>query len=227
MAVLSIIVPVLNEGVIIVDGLVHLGEERRRGAEVIVVDGGSHDGSAGLAVSHADRVIAAKRGRARQMNEGATVAGGTTLLFLHMDTRLPPNADQLIAAALEDANSGWGHFDVAIEGRHPLLKIVAWCMNRRSRWTGVATGDQAIFVRREWFDTAGGFPEIDLMEDVALSKILRARGRPIVIGANVTTSGRRWERHGVVRTILLMWWLRLRFFLGAKPEKLAAHYEPR
>lgn len=216
----------LNESVLAVDSLTRLAPIRACGAEVIVVDGGSGDGSAELAAPHADGVIVAKPGRARQMNAGAVAASGKTLLFLHMDTRLPSNADQLIAEALEGTVSGWGHFDVGIDGKHPLLKVVAWCMNRRSRWSGIATGDQAIFVRRDWFDAAGGFPMIALMEDVALSKILRARALPAVIGARVTTSGRRWERHGVVRTILLMWWLRLRYFLGAKPEKLAARYEP-
>jgi rSAM/selenodomain-associated transferase 2 len=223
---LSIVIPMLNESAFAVASLTRLDEFRKRGAEVIVVDGGSNDGSAGLAAPYADRVIVASCGRARQMNEGAAAASGDALLFLHMDTRLPPNGDLLVATMLEDPAVGWGHFDVNIAGDHPLLRLIAWCMNRRSRWTGIATGDQAIFVRRDWFDAAGGFPEIALMEDVALSKILRARARPVVIGARVATSGRRWERHGVVRTIFLMWWLRLRYFLGAKPEKLATHYEP-
>jgi rSAM/selenodomain-associated transferase 2 len=226
MPALSIVIPMLKEGALVVENLTRLSGIRGRGVELIVVDGGSDDGSAGLAALQADRVIAAQRGRARQMNTGAAAASGDILLFLHMDTHLPSNADQLIAEALRDAAFGWGHFDVEIEGKHPMLRVVAWCMNRRSRWSGVATGDQAMFIRRDWFDAAGRFPEIELMEDVALSKILRARARPAVIGARVKTSGRRWERHGVARTILLMWWLRLRYFLGAKPEKLAAHYEP-
>jgi rSAM/selenodomain-associated transferase 2 len=226
MPALSIIIPMLNEGALVAASLIRLAPLRGRGAEVIVVDGGSDDGSAGLAAPIADQVIGAKRGRAWQMNAGAAAASGNTLLFLHIDTRLPPDADHLIAKVLEDADAGWGHFDVEIEGAHPLLKVIAWAMNRRSRWSEVATGDQAIFVRRDWFDAAGGFPAIELMEDVALSKILRARARPMVIDVKVTTSGRRWERHGVVRTIVLMWWLRLRFFFGAKPEELAARYEP-
>jgi rSAM/selenodomain-associated transferase 2 len=153
------------------------------------------------------------------------VARGDVLLFLHIDTCLPSGADHLVAEVLKDAKSGWGHFDVELEGKHPLLKAVAWGINLRSRWSGVATGDQAIFVRRDWFEAAGGYPSIALMEDVALSKILRARARPVVVGAMVRTSSRRWERHGVLRTIVLMWWLRLRYFLGAKPDTLAAHYE--
>jgi rSAM/selenodomain-associated transferase 2 len=226
MSALSIIIPMLNESALVGEKLARLAPMRRQGAEVIVVDGGSDDASAGLAAPLADQVIITERGRARQMNAGAAAASGNTLLFLHMDTCLPSNADRLVAEALNDTKFGWGHFNVEIEGKHPLLKVVAWGMNRRSLWSGVATGDQAIFVRRDWFEAAGGFPVIGLMEDVALSKILHVRARPVVIRARVTTSGRRWERHGVVRTIVLMWWLRLRYFLGAKPETLAAHYEP-
>ena len=154
------------------------------------------------------------------MNEGARVATGDALLFLHADTRLPPRADQVVLSALK--NQIWGRFDVEIEGRHPLLKIVACAMNLRSRLTGIATGDQAIFVRREAF---GGFPEIALMEDIAFCKAMKRLGRPACRRERVLTSARRWESRGVLRTILLMWRLRLMYFLGARPDTLARIYQ--
>jgi rSAM/selenodomain-associated transferase 2 len=160
-------------------------------------------------------VVVAPRGRAVQMNAGAREARGDVLVFLHADTRLPSNADELVQGFL------WGRFDVQIKGRHPLLPVVAWSMNLRSRLTGIATGDQAIFVRREAFP---GFPEIALMEDVAFSKAMKRRSRPACLHEKVTTSGRRWESRGVVRTILLMWYLRLLFFLGISVEDLARRY---
>lgn len=217
---LSIVVPTLNEAAGIAAALDALQSFRARGHEVIVVDGGSTDGTAALARGRCDRLIVSPRGRARQMNAGARVARGTALVFLHADTRLPLQADEAVLAALRTAC--WGRFDVRIEGRHPLLDVVAWAMNRRSRLTGIATGDQAIFVRRSDFD---GFPEIPLMEDVAFSRIMKRRGRPVCLSACVVTSGRRWESRGVLRTILLMWRLRLLYFLGASPERLARLYE--
>lgn len=155
------------------------------------------------------------------MNAGARVATGEALVFLHADTRLPENADQLIFQSLSSRQ--WGRFDVTIDSRHPLLKLVACAMNLRSRLTGIATGDQAIFVRRDAFP---GFPEIALMEDVALSKLLKRRGAPACLRQRVVTSGRRWESRGVLRTIFLMWRLRLLYFLGVSPERLARRYGP-
>ena len=213
---LSIVIPALDEAAGIERTLRSL---RPGGHEVIVVDGGSADGTAALAAALADKVIVAPRGRAAQMNAGAAAASGDALLFLHADTTLPDRAADLVAGALE--NSLWGRFDVRIEGRSPLLAVVAFFMNWRSRLTGLATGDQAIFVRREAF---GGFPEIALMEDVAFSKAMKKRGGPACLGAKVTTSGRRWERRGVLRTIMLMWRLRLAYFLGARPEDLARRW---
>jgi rSAM/selenodomain-associated transferase 2 len=224
MGALSIIVPVLDEARGIAEALAALAPCRGRGAEVIVVDGGSSDGTAELARPLADRVIASRRGRAAQMNAGAEIAKGDVLLFLHADTRLPPHADELVLDGLAPSGWQWGRFDVRIEGRNPLLALVASLMNWRSQLTGIATGDQAIFVRRETFATAGGYPEIPLMEDVALSKRLKRRGRPLCLAARVTTSGRRWERQGVLRTIVLMWRLRLAYFLGAEPAALARRY---
>ncbi len=223
MPTLSIIVPAFDEAANIADALQALAPFRQRGAEVIVVDGGSRDGTAEFARPHADRMLMAARGRGAQMNAGAGIARGEVLLFLHADTRLPPDADRLVVRALAGANA-WGRFDVRIEGRSPLLALVAALMNWRSRLTGIATGDQAMFVSRKIFAEAGGFPEIPLMEDIALSRRLKRIARPICLAARVVTSGRRWERHGVVRTMLMMWRLRLAFFLGADPAALARRY---
>jgi len=216
--------PVLEEQAHVVQALEHLAPARAAGAEVIVVDGGSRDATRALAAPLADRVIEATRGRARQMNAGAQVARAPILLFLHADTRLPERAVEAVGAALGRDGTAWGRFDVRIEGRHPLLRVVAASMNARSRLTGIATGDQAIFVRREAFERVGGFPDIPLMEDVAISRALRRESRPACLRERVTTSGRRWERHGTLRTIVLMWRLRLAYALGADPRGLARRY---
>jgi len=222
---LSIIVPCLNEAEGIGNALSALAPLRVHGAEVIVVDGGSRDGTVERAAPFADTVIAAPRGRASQMNAGAARARGEILLFLHADTLLPEAADALVVDGLNRSRRGWGRFDVAISGRNPLLRVVAWLMNLRSRLTGIATGDQAIFVTRSLFTAAGGYPEIPLMEDVALSGRLKHFGPPLCLRHRLTTSGRRWEKHGVLRTILLMWRLRLAYSLGADPRKLAMRYD--
>jgi rSAM/selenodomain-associated transferase 2 len=161
------------------------------------------------------------------MNAGARLARGDVLLFLHADTRLPEGADALVLEGLARAGLCWGRFDVAIDGRGALLRLVAAFMNARSRLTGIATGDQAIFATREAFGRAGGFPEIALMEDVALSKAMKRQSAPLCLAAKAVTSGRRWEREGTVRTILLMWRIRLEYFLGADPARLAERYGTR
>jgi rSAM/selenodomain-associated transferase 2 len=222
---LSIIVPCLNEAEGIGATLAALAPLRARGSEVIVVDGGSTDGTALRAAPHADCVVSAPRGRASQMNAGAARARGEILLFLHADTLLPESADALIVDGLKRSRRGWGRFDVAISGRSHLLRVVAWLMNARSRLTGIATGDQAIFVTRTLFTAAGGYPEIALMEDIALSRRLKRFGAPLCLRHRLTASGRRWEKRGVVRTILLMWRLRLAYRLGADPAKLAVRYD--
>lgn len=221
---LSIVIPVLNEAATIAASLDALAPLRARGAEIIVVDGGSVDDTASLARPHANFVIASARGRATQMNAGAAIARGDILLFLHADTRLPDGADRLVRDGLATSGRAWGRFDVAIEGKHPLLPFVAAAMNMRSRLTGIATGDQAVFVTREASDAVGGFPEIALMEDITLARKLKRVSRPLCLSASVTTSGRRWEKRGVLRTILLMWRLRLAYFFGAKPDDLARRY---
>ena len=222
---LSIIIPCLNESQGISYALTALAPLRKRGAEVIVVDGGSRDGTAERARPHADTVISAPRGRASQMNTGAARARGEILLFLHADTLLPDAADALVVDGLKRTRRGWGRFDVAIDGRHPLLKVVAFLMNWRSRLTGITTGDHAIFVTRSLFTAAGGYPEIALMEDIELSKRLKGYGPPLCLKHRLTTSARRWEKRGVLRTILLMWRLRLAYWLGADPAKLAMQYD--
>ena len=220
---LSIVMPVLDEAAEIEAALSALAPYRRRGVEVIVVDGGSSDGTAERARMLADRVIAAARGRSLQMNAGATAARGDVLLFLHADTQLPENADRLVLDGLAVSDRVWGRFDVRIKGGG-LLGLISLIMNWRSRLSGIATGDQSLFVTRAAFDSVGGFPPIALMEDVVLSAKLKRIGRPCALRARVTTSARRWRRHGTLRTVLLMWRLRLRFFLGADPAKLARVY---
>jgi rSAM/selenodomain-associated transferase 2 len=223
---LSIVMPVLNEADGIEEALTSLAPLRARGVEVVVADGGSSDASVALACPLADLVIAAPRGRGAQMNAGAAASGGDVLLFLHADTRLPRDADALIRDGLVRSGCTWGRFDVRIAGAHPLFPIIAAMMNLRSRMTGIATGDQAIFMSRAAF--GAGFLEIALMEDIAMTKRLkRTGGPPLCISSRVVTSGRRWERHGVIKTIFLMWRLRLAYFFGANPARLARSYAPR
>jgi rSAM/selenodomain-associated transferase 2 len=220
---LSIIMPVLNEAADIKAALKALARFRRHGAEVIVVDGGSSDGTPALARRFTTQVLAAPRGRAEQMNAGAAAASGDVLLFLHADTRLPDAADRLILEGLARTLRAWGRFDVRFDDGG-LLRMVAAMMNWRSRLTGICTGDQALFVTRAAFDSVGGFPAIALMEDVAASARLKRVSRPLCLRARVTTSGRRWRRHGILRTILLMWRLRLAYFFGTDPALLARRY---
>jgi rSAM/selenodomain-associated transferase 2 len=221
---LSIIIPVLDEAATIAEALAALAPLRDRGAEVIVVDGGSRDRTVEQAFPLADVVITAPRGRGSQMNAGVDAAHSDVLIFLHADTRLPPDADRVVVAALAQSQGVWGRFDVTIAGRSPLLRVVAAMMNWRSRATGIATGDQAMFVTRAAFARAGGFPDIPLMEDIELSRRLKALGPPACLAARVTTSGRRWDRDGIIRTVFMMWRLRLAFFLGAEPARLARQY---
>lgn len=221
--VLSIVVPVLNEAAGVKTTLASLAPLRQRGVEVIVVDGGSQDATAALARPHADAVVAAARGRARQMNAGAAAARGAVLLFQHADTQLPPEADRLVLAAM-DAGALWGRFDVNIVGHHPMLRVVATLMNTRSRWSGIATGDQALFVRRDVFEGIGGFPDQPLMEDIELSQRLCRLAPPACLRARVATSGRRWETRGVWSTIVLMWRLRWRYWRGESAHSLAEAY---
>ena len=221
---ISVVVPVLDEAETLAQALLPLQPVRGRDVEVIVVDGGSRDGTRCVAHPLCDRILDAPRGRARQMNAGAAAASGRVLLFLHADTRLPSGWVPMVRDALGNRVREWGRFDVRLDGAHPMLRIVEHAMNLRSRLSGIATGDQAIFVTRNAFRQAGGFPDIVLMEDVALSRALRMRSRPACLHAAVITSSRRWERNGIARTIVLMWRLRIEYALGADPDKLARRY---
>lgn len=220
---LSIIVLALNESAGIGDTLRALAPLRERGHELIVVDGGSHDHTVALCADLCDRVVNAARGRASQANAGAAAAQWQVLLFLHADTALPVLADALVLERVAQG-AAWGRFDVRIEGRSAWFPVIAAAMNWRSRWSGIATGDQAMFVTRAAFDDAGGFPDQPLMEDIELSRRLLRSGRPACLRARAVTSGRRWERDGVWRTMRLMWWLRWRYWLGTAPEVLARSY---
>jgi len=219
----SIIVPTLNEAGGIAAALGRLLPVRRE-AEIIVADGGSEDGTADLARSIADRVVVSARGRAKQMNAGAAVARGQVLVFLHADTALPDDALPLIAIGMATTGRAWGRFDITVAGTDPLLAAVSVLMNVRSRWTGIATGDQAMFMTREAFDAAAGFPEIPLMEDIEMSQRLKALTKPLCVRSRAITSARRWERDGVLRTIVLMWRIRFAYAMGVSPERLARRY---
>lgn len=220
---LCIVVPVLDEAASLPARLKALDAFRRRGARVVVVDGGSEDDTLAIAREHADLALLAPRGRASQMNAGAAACPADVLLFLHADTVLPDNADALVQRATLGPFA-WGRFDVRIDSPRAALRMVSAMMNLRSRWTGIATGDQALFVRHDLFRQIGGFPDLPLMEDIAMSRALKRHGPPACLKDRVTTSARRWERHGVWRTIVLMWRLRAAYFLGADPRQLAIRY---
>lgn len=223
---ISIIIPALNEARALRQNLPKLQTYRDRGHEIILVDGGSHDQSLAVARPMVDRFIQTVKGRAHQMNEGAEVANNEVLLFLHADTGLPDLADELILKALDSTQHGWGRFNVKFSNEKFIFKVISVAMNIRSAMSGIATGDQAIFVNKLLFEDVGLFDRIPLMEDVALSKKLLKYSRPSCLQETVRTSSRRWEKNGIYRTIFLMWRLRLAYFLGARPEKLADQYYP-
>jgi rSAM/selenodomain-associated transferase 2 len=221
---ISVIIPTLNEARIIAEALSHtagLGFD-----ELIVVDGGSTDGTAAIAQSHTSgaRVILSPRGRARQLNVGAQASQGDVLVFLHADTHLPLTAKQEIEAAFTDDGIVGGRFDVRFDRPSLLGHIISTLMNYRSRWSGIATGDQAIFVRRRAFDQLGGFADIPMMEDIDFSRRLKRLGRPAMLQDHVVTSFRRWDANGPVKTIVLMWGLRFLYWIGVSPHRLQHYY---
>lgn len=225
----SIIIPTLNEAANIYACLQAL-QSLRNHAEIIVVDGGSHDNTVELATPYADKLLIAEQGRAKQMNYGAKHATGDIVLFLHADTQLPEHALSLIEQNIT-AQQQWGRFDIQLHSEPSkklseslMLKVIAFMMNWRSRLTGIVTGDQALFVHKSLFNTVGGYPDIALMEDIALSDALKNSSRPVCLTAKVNSSARRWQQHGILNTILLMWSLRLRYYYGADPHYLAKLY---
>jgi rSAM/selenodomain-associated transferase 2 len=221
---LAIIIPVLNEAATLPALLERLQQLRCARSEIIVVDGGSTDDTVALAQQQGLQVICTSAGRARQMNAGAAASRAGALLFLHADTTLPAAAEHIVLAALQSGQGVWGRFDVRIAGRSPMLRVIAFTMNLRSAVTGIATGDQSLFMTREAFDSVGGFPDQALMEDVEMSRRLRQRSPPIRIKTRAVTSGRRWETHGVWRTMVLMWQLRWAYWRGVPAEQLARRY---
>ena len=224
-ASISIVIPSLNEAAIVESRLAALQRLRRQGHRLYLVDGGSTDGTADIARGLVDSVESSPPGRAIQMNRGASAAQDAVLWFLHLDSDVPPGATEtVLEAALQ--GPGWGRFDIRLEGRAPMFRVIERMMNLRSRLTGVATGDQGIFVRRDLFEAVGGFPEIPLMEDIALSKRLRRKAHPACVPLKLATSSRRWERDGILRTVFFMWFLRAAYQLGVDPAILARVYYP-
>jgi rSAM/selenodomain-associated transferase 2 len=220
----SLIVPVLNEADQMASLDASLQIFKDQSIELIIVDGGSQDNTLAIAKDFADRVISSPRGRAVQMNAGAAAATGDILLFLHSDTILP---ETFLLELLNDfscSDQVWGRFDVRLSGTQYPFRVIEYFMNFRSRLTGIATGDQALFIKQEAFRQVNGFPQIALMEDVAMSQQLKRLSRPFCSRQTVITSSRKWETHGIVATVLLMWRLRLAFFLGVNPEHLARIY---
>jgi rSAM/selenodomain-associated transferase 2 len=221
----SVVIPTLDEEAKIEAALLPLQHARQAGHEVILVDAGSEDGTREIAAPLVDRLRVSRRGRALQMNDGAGQARGDLLVFLHADTLLPWESLQALSRRLPASGKSWGRFDLILSGAGAAFRLIERLIRLRSRLTGIATGDQAIFVRRELFEEVGGYPEIPLMEDIALCKALKREGPPLCLRETVLTSSRRWEERGILRTTLLMWRLRLAFTLGADPERLARSYD--
>ncbi|VAW93181.1 Glycosyl transferase, family 2 [hydrothermal vent metagenome] len=220
---ISIIIPVINEATSIINFLKPLQYYRNKGHELILVDGGSHDDTLKLSQNYVDQTFSSKLGRAAQMNFGAKHANNTILLFLHSDTYLPNSADTIIINALTK-NKIWGRFNVELSNNRFIFRTIAWLMNLRSKITKLATGDQAIFINKKIFNNIKGYPDIPLMEDIALCKNLRKKYSCVCLSNKIITSSRRWEKNGIYHTIILMWRIRALYYFGVSPKRLAELY---
>jgi len=220
----TIVIPTLNEEAEIHACLMKLQRLREEGFEVIVVDGGSFDKTPQLLEGLCDQFISTRQGRAGQMNAGARQARGEFIFFLHVDTQLPDKFSEVIIS-IEADRFCWGRFDVTLSGKHWSFRIIESMMNLRSRLTGIATGDQVIFVSKKLYQEVDGFPEIALMEDIVMSRSLKNISSPLCLRHKVLTSSRRWEKHGIISTIFKMWWLRFSYCIGIDPIKLARQYD--
>lgn len=218
---LSIIIPVYNE-VETIDILLDSLKPLMSKYEIIIVDGGSLDGTREKVSNYSVKLINSKKGRAKQMNVGAELANGNVLLFLHADTFLPNDISELLS--LKDSEKAWGRFDLKLSSERSIFRLIETMINLRSRLTGIATGDQAIFVGKKLFKEVNGYQDIPLMEDVALSKDLRKIAKPMCLKSKVITSSRRWEKFGVLKMVFLMWILRFLYFIGFHPETLSRYY---
>lgn len=221
---LAVIIPVLNDATALEKNLKSWTSRRSRELAIITVDGGSEDDSFEIASSLSDHCLATQRGRATQMNAGAEIATSQYYLFLHADTFITEGGYRSLLECLQNTRPAWGFFLVSLNNPNPIYRIIEKMMNWRSTVTRVATGDQCLFVSTDAFEHVGGFEDAQLMEDVAISKRLRQLAQPSIIKMPVQTSTRRWEKHGVVKTILLMWLLRAAYFLGVSPERLHRLY---
>ena len=222
---ISVIIPALNEVEHIKQSLQSVQSLRKKGHEVIVVDGGSNDETYSIASDMADQIITFSPGRAIQMNAGAKKATGDIFIFLHADTILPDSAEQQILSGVADKHYFWGRFNVRLSGKHCLFRVIEFCMNLRTRFTGIVTGDHALCVSKQLFKKVNGFPEIKLMEEIVISRKLKKIVPPVCLHGTVLTSSRRWEKHGIIKTVLQMWWLRFIFIFGVDPLTLARKYE--
>jgi len=220
----SVIIPALNEADYIGKTLDRLQAARSRGHEIILVDGGSSDQTLALVQNRVDKILQSAPGRARQMNAGAKAASGTVFIFLHADTLIECDFDNALDA-IDAGAKGWGRFTVKLSGKHLIYRCIETSMNMRSRLTGIATGDQVVFVGRNVFFQVGGFADIPLMEDIDLSIKLKRIGSPWCMDETVITSSRRWEAQGVFKTIYTMWKLRFFYALGCEPGNLARQYD--
>lgn len=218
---LSIVIPVRNDAAALERLRASLGAPLDPSVEVVVVDGASTDASSEVARRAGWQVVASPPGRGRQLNAGCRAAAGQWLWLLHADSEVPVPA---LTYLRQLGGPGWGRFDVRFVAAEGGLRLVAWLMNWRSRVTGICTGDQGIFVHRRLLEAVHGVPEQPLMEDVELSRRLKRLGRPLCPAIALGTSPRRWQRDGLVSTVLAMWGFRLRYWWGADPETLAKAY---